>query len=376
MNRFVVLFSILTVAFAALFVADLQGRFNVARDPVAILNLADGTVRRLGRSQLTWDRAGAGTLFGMGDTISTGEGAAARLAFYAGGELELDPGAMVVLSGDLDELKLNFVSGKGRVRVTKQTAKKFKVTRGPPPKRVTRPNSTKSRSPAAGRVPDAPESRIEVVEVAADELKIPPPPPAGALKEGLANASAPAAPVNVNTPTASAARIDAAQEPAQEILGSAPAIRESEIKNPENVMSTGGELASSLRLPPTPNVTYPEKDAVFDLSAGKVPELRWVVSDSAWNEYTEGTKDESAKTSKPLGYEIILRPAQGDGPAKILRSASPQLPLTRVSKGKYLWSVRTVTGDGKRSPASESRWLEVRVPAQIARPKILPVRVE
>src|SRR6516162_6005428 len=114
MNQIAFLFLFMALVFGGLFTADLQGYFNVAERPVAVLKTSNGTVRRLAKEQLTWDRAQSGTLFGAGDTISTGESARAKLVFYAGGELELDAGAMVVLGDDLQELKLNFVSGTGK----------------------------------------------------------------------------------------------------------------------------------------------------------------------------------------------------------------------------------------------------------------------
>ncbi len=334
MYRSVLASLLICVVFSVLFVADLQGYFNQASEPIAVLQDADGTIRRLGLNQLTWDRASMGTNFGSGDTIATGEGGRAKLVFVAGGEVTLDEGTMLVLGGSLEELQLNFVSGTGRVRVEKRAASRIKVAQVPAPRA--------GRAASAGALARPSVARVQIEQVE----KLPPVVPAGRTV-----ASAPTEP---------------AQAPKKEFT---PAIQEKEIRNTAQVLSTGGEVASVAKLPPAPEVVFPAKDAVFDLTSGSVPKLQWKVATGA-------------EAARDLSFEIILRPAQvvgaesEAGEVKVLRSRDPVLSLSRVSHGKYLWSVRTVAADGRRGPASQARFMEVIVPARIERPRVLPVRVD
>jgi hypothetical protein len=462
MSRVAFFFALMSLVFAGLFVADLRGYFNIAERPVAFLKGANGAVRRLAKSQLTWSRAQGGTLFGSGDTISTGEGARAKLTFYAGGELELDAGAMVVLAGGLEELKLNFLSGTGKIKVAKTAAAKFSVSRGlktasakavakaparaaspapgsttttpapgattvaqatptpgatavaqatPEPGATTvaqatpagaQPSSdegtlapdttapagaTTAAAPTAGEPEEAESvSGIEVAVV--EDLPVPAPPPAAAAGSTIAptetQARAPAAAVPASggapgtAPGPAGAKVaDTAAEAEAEVetLGeAAPAlnigtsVREESIRDATRTMAAqarpGGEILTAAVLPPVPTLVGPGEDAVIDLAVEKAPRLEW-------NEI-----EETEGVPKVEGYEVLLRPASGKGEEKLLKTDEESLSLTRVAKGKYLWSVRAITADGRRGPASKPRWIEVRVPAQISRPTILPVRIE
>jgi len=345
MNRLVVaLFVACSGAFTALFLLDLQGYFTEIREPVAYLEQRVGTVRRLPDRSLTWDRAVEGTRFAMGDAIATGEGASARLVFYGGGELDLETGAMVVLEGDPEELKLDFVSGGGRVRVARQASKKFTVTRGQTEARA-------ARALRPGAAPPAPASaRVQVEQVA--DLKVVEAPAAGVAAGPAGPGSAPAA------------QAPPAPEEAGRILPTlTAAVQEEKIRNLGEALDTGGKLVSDLKLPPPPEIVGPAPDAIVDLGEGAVPTLAWKLP--------EGAAGEAGVT-----YEVILRPADGEGRPKLLRAKTSSVPLSSVPRGKYLWSVRTVTEAGVRSPATTSRWLEVKIPANIAKPRILPVKVQ
>jgi hypothetical protein len=305
MNRISILFAIAALGFGGLFIADLRGFFTVTQKPVAVLKGAAGTVKRLPHDELTWDRAQEGSVFGAGDTLATGEQGSASLVFYAGGELDLDSGAMVVLSGSPEELKLNFVSGMGQVRVTRAASKKIQIA-----------------APQTGQR-SQPRVRVAVVEK---------------LAPVLAKASPPKPKL-------------------------APAIREDKIRDPSRTLAAvtpKGELLNRIELPPVPEIRSPGPDAIVDLSDGKIDRLQWDIPHGA----------------EIASYEVVLRPATGDGPAQVLKTDRKELALTQIKGGKWLWSVRAVSPKGARSPASTSRWLEVRVPAQISKPRILPVRVE
>ena len=307
----IVMLAVLAFVFSALFVLDLKGYFNRAEHPVAFLTTEDGTVRRLAKSELTWDRASEGTLFAAGDTISTGEESKAKLVFYAGGELELDSGAMVVLVGNLDELKLNFLSGQGRVHVAKNATSKITVAR----------ETSKGMS--------KPDTRVEVAVVD-----------------------------HVDTHTAAPERV--LKPPPAEAKSLAPAIQEKNIRSPEKALANQGGMLTVEKLPPTPQIKFPANDTLVDLTEGPPPKLEW----------------EIPPQTKPVSYEIILRSPDGKGEEKVLKSDKPGLPLTEVPPGKYLWSVRAVASNGTRSPASTARGINLRAPAQILRPTVLPVEVE
>ncbi|MCC7442607.1 MAG: hypothetical protein IT285_13305 [Bdellovibrionales bacterium] len=360
---------LMSLIFGALFWADLAGLFNQAREPVAVLRMADGTVRRLGLNQLTWDRAGGGTLFGAGDTIATGEDGTATLAFYAGGEVLLSEGSMIVLTGSSEELQLQFLSGTGRVRVAKEARKKITLAAAPPPVRkpaAAAPGSEGSVSQATP-LPEPVAARVQVEEV---EQVYVPPPPVETVREGVAQASPQEAPPVAVTSGTSGAR-EAQEQAAPEPVALTSSIAEADVSETAQAMASGGELVSVAKLPATPEVVFPSSDAVFDLTTGEVPRLQWKLPE-------EG----SAEAQKDLVFEVVLRPAAAageedpDAEERVIRSKIPSLPLSRVQHGKYLWSVRAVTADGSRSPASASRFMEVIVPAKIAPPKVLPVRVE
>ncbi len=134
MNRYVFVCVSLSVICAAFFIADTNGVFEKAPHPIAYISQSTRTVRRLPNNELTWDRAREGTPLELGDTISTGYRAQAKIIFKAGGLLTLDEGSMVVLSGDLEQLQLNFVTGGAHLQVTQEAKTKIKVSQPVAPK--------------------------------------------------------------------------------------------------------------------------------------------------------------------------------------------------------------------------------------------------
>ena len=127
MNRYVLVCVALSVISATLFVADTNGVFDKAHYPIAVVKESVKTVRRLPNNELTWERAHEGTKLELGDTISTGDRAQAKIVFDAGGIMTLEAGSMVVLSGNPEELKLNFVAGGAHLEVSKEAKEKIKV---------------------------------------------------------------------------------------------------------------------------------------------------------------------------------------------------------------------------------------------------------
>jgi hypothetical protein len=126
-NRYVITCVTLSLVFAGLYIADTNGVFKKVGRPIAQIKDSLRTVRRLPNDGLTWDRARKGTQLEIGDTISTGDRAEAKIVFNAGGLLTLDSGSMVVLSGDPEELHLNFLTGGAHLQVTKEGQTKIKI---------------------------------------------------------------------------------------------------------------------------------------------------------------------------------------------------------------------------------------------------------
>jgi len=211
----------LSFTFAGLFAADLLGYFSRTSKPVAIVTESQGTVRRLPQGELIWNRSNHGTLLGVGDTIATGEDARARVNLYAGADLELDAGAMVVIAESLDELKLNFIAGSGKLQVTEKAKQKVRVVEERAGVRRARPSVA-----------------VEVV------AKLPP--------------------VAVKA---------AAPPPPPKSL--APPIQVREIKHPERALASSGELATAQALPPVPRIKFPAPDAIIDLGRVKAADLEW-----------------------------------------------------------------------------------------------------
>lgn len=383
MNRYVIGFAFLTFVFAGLFLADLTGYFNVAANPIAILKAKDGTIRRLGNKQLTWDRANGGTLFGNGDTIATGEQALALLTFYAGAEIELDPNSMLVIQGTRDEIKLNFVSGTGKVRISKKSAAKIKIRKG----RVT---DTTSASASTGKNnlsgalngqkksdletalnEDSSSDGIEIEKV--DKVIVAP---------QLTKADIEAGKIVTRSP-ASATRsedIQKLKEKKENDLDQklTKTITEKKIKNKKNTLKTDGEVIAELKLPPTPTALSPAPDA--QLTDPKV-QLKWMI--------------EKEKKRKRIQYEVTLRPRDGKGESRVIKTKKSRIVFPKVPEGNYVWSVRSIDREGNRSPSSSPRALSLqlseedkkalkkekleaseKIDKRIRRPRILPVTVE
>jgi hypothetical protein len=87
-----------------------------------------------------------------------------------------------------------------------------------------------------------------------------------------------------------------------------------------------------------------------------------------------------------VGYEVEVRPAFGyevEDRARTKRvipigeKGVNQLAVDNVGGGGvFLWSVRAITANGNRGPASTPRWLEIKFPKQLAAPELLKPKVE
>jgi len=353
---------ILAFVFLGLFVADLRGFFNVAHIPVAYLQQAHGTVRRLAKNDLTWDRAEMGTLFGAEDTISTGEEAGARLTFYAGGEIDLGPGTMVYLGGSVEELQLSFVSGKAKIRMTQAAKQKIKIASAPfiRKRRMVMVAEGKPSSSIAGGTevslndqtnissPFLIRNLAQVELETVNKLNVAPMPDQGQLKLGKGA-------INL-------AKLGDLDLSGIENTMITKAIEEKSIRNMDKVLSTDGKIASTSYLPERPEILFPDEDAVIKISS-RDHKMKWKLS-------------KNEEKSKLKHFEILLRLANSEAKPKIIKTRKFFLPISRLGKGKYLWSVRSVSKDGKKGPRAKARWLEVKIPAKIAPPRVLPVNVE
>lgn len=337
MNAWIPAFLLMAAASGGLLALDLRGYFNVTSDPIAHLEFQEGTVKRLARKKLSWDRASAGTLFAIGDTISTGEQSRARLVFHSGGEMEIGTGSMVRLKGTAQELKLSFVSGTAKLRVSPTASAKIQVTHASEEKVASRAGKSK-----------APLARARVIE-----------------EKLVAKAEKPK---TASSPAVAANTAQAAPEAAQpELDDFAPpklmtaVIREELIKEPEKALKTGDTIAIAPKLPSAPSIVLPAKDSVVvaDLSSPSAPVVEWARADGA------------------ASYEVSLRPAEGATSSKVIRTENTTLAAKDLGRGKYAFVVRAVSPEGKRGPASVERWVHVQgLPKVNRQPRILPVQIE
>ena len=344
MNRlFLALLLLFALAFGLAFIADVQGVFSIPDDPIAYVESSSGTVKRLGHQKLTWDRASNGSLFAAKDTIQTGEDSSVKIVFYAGGEMELGPGAMVALGGSLEEVQLNFISGKGRVRVSRKSKNKIKV------------KSLNQKSKKQGRKnknsPVSPPTRVEVEVV--EKIVTAKKPSQDELKKGSLDRD----PEKQKL---------ASRKPKTEPL--TQAIKEEVVQKKKNVLKTDGAIISEVNYPDTPKLLYPPDEATVDLSKSlREGSFKWELSDS----------------DKIKGYEVMIKDARSLAKAtRVIRSKRPLLSMKRLGQGRFFWSVRAVNEKGLRGPASESRFIEITKPVRKPKPKItsqpriLPVRIE
>jgi len=116
-----------------------------------------------------------------------------------------------------------------------------------------------------------------------------------------------------------------------------------------------------------PQIITPEEGASkFEAPAdgmGKETVLSWEVPSPPKN---------NAKL-QPASFEVYFKGASG---TKVLKTNDPALALNQLPRGKHEWSVRALTSDGRRGPASEMRQIDVREPAKIPKPTIFPVVME
>ena len=328
------------LASGALFAFDLMGYFNVAQVAIADLKEAKGSVSRLESEEWSWDRAQVGTRFSARDAIATGEASFARIRFKEGADLVLNPGSMVLLNTQVNEISLRFLTGSGHVRVAKSATKKFIASKGPVPKIAKIEKTETAQVPAPVTQPV--EHIVPIEEVETLEA----------------------------TPQETAATTPVLKEISQPL---APVISQAEIRNPEAALKSQQEITKVEELVVAPEIVSPLDASHFELTEQKEIVLRW--------------KGDSKNLGK---YEITLVPQAPDGkaPAKRFRADKEEYALKGIEPGKYDWSVRAIDTQAGRSPVSAHHWFTVsraelpaaevvvpvkKVPGKVG---ILPVQVE
>jgi len=342
MDKLPILLSlVLACVSGLLFALDLRGYFNPAEAAIAWVADASGTIRKLSREEFTWDRAQKGTSFASKDTVATGEDASARIYFKDGADVQLEPASMLVIDTRADELILSFISGGGKVRVARNSARRVVAARVRPVKLAgALPGAIPTAAPAetiaqaVGTGPNAqtaltpevtnheiPEARISVETI--DELPANPEPVAPVLSRPLAAAPVP----------------------------------ESILRNPEAVAKLREEITRIETLPPSPALVSPDEGARVELAGRAEVMLSW-----------------KPQAEAPRQYEISLRPVrEGQGP-KVFLSKEPSFKLKSLEPGRYVWTVRAM-GASLRGSAAPPRWFEVFRKAEVAQVAAPPAPV-
>jgi len=333
MDKLPILLSlVLACVSGLLFALDLRGYFNPAEAAIAWVADASGTIRKLSREEFTWDRAQKGTSFASKDTVATGEDASARIYFKDGADVQLEPASMLVIDTRADELILSFISGGGKVRVARNSARRVVASRVRPVKLAgALPGAVPAAAPAetiaqTALTPEVtnhemPEARISVETI--DELPANPEPVAPVLSRPLAAAPVP----------------------------------ESILRNPDAVAKLREEITRIETRPPSPALVSPDEGARVELAERAEVMLSW-----------------KPQAEAPRQYEISLRPVrEGQGP-KVFLSKEPSFKLRSLEPGRYVWTVRAM-GASLRGSAAPPRWFEVFRKAEVAQVAAPPAPV-
>ncbi|MCM2278597.1 MAG: hypothetical protein NDJ89_11035 [Oligoflexia bacterium] len=278
MKRLVGILTLCFLVFLGLFLAQLGGVFKAVSDPVAVLSDTQGTLRRLAREHLLWDRATAGMVLGRGDTIASGPDSRGTLQLRKGGTIELEPGSLITLKEEPEALRLDFVAGQDRPRLLKAPLR----------------------------------------------------------------AAAPARP----------------KAPAESVLGKEFVARPEDVRNSVSPLLVADGLVTVANLPPIPQIPQPLDDTwIVDFDKVRDAQLEW-------------------QGIPKFSYELMLRGSSESSAVKTVRTKLPHVSLSGIAEGRYLWTVRSVTPKGERSPASVPRWIEVRARREVGRPTIRKILLE
>ncbi|MCM2322996.1 MAG: hypothetical protein NDJ90_07005 [Oligoflexia bacterium] len=115
-----------------------------------------------------------------------------------------------------------------------------------------------------------------------------------------------------------------------------------------------GELVATAGLPPAPEPRLPADGALADLNQLKNLTFTW-----------QGPETRGAS------YELVLRPVGKTGGQRLeFRSSKPSVVVRAIPAGEYLWSIRTLSSQGQRSPGSVPRLISVRARDTLERPRL------
>ncbi|MCM2322972.1 MAG: hypothetical protein NDJ90_06885 [Oligoflexia bacterium] len=131
---------------------------------------------------------------------------------------------------------------------------------------------------------------------------------------------------------------------------------------PSSIFSNGSTLTIE-SLPPVPELLEPGIDAQANFDQVRTFALRWRLPEG------EG------RDLRGWKYELLFGPLDGGEP-KALRLSEPRFNLDPLPSGRYLWSVRAVAPDGRKSPAAPPRRIEILERRTLKEPRYLPPRIE
>ncbi|MCM2278602.1 MAG: hypothetical protein NDJ89_11065 [Oligoflexia bacterium] len=152
------------------------------------------------------------------------------------------------------------------------------------------------------------------------------------------------------------AKVVQSEEP-PELDPSAPSplgvrLEERELPTNATPLRGSGMIVATSGLPPPPEPRSPADGAVADLNR-----LRNITF--AWR----------GPESPGSSYELVLRPVgKTDGQRYEFRSSKPRITVRAIPAGEYLWSIRTLSSQGRRSPGSIPRLISVRARDTLERP--------
>lgn len=354
------------VALALLWYAS--GPALMSREPqLGHVVRAYGTVRMGSEWKRLETGKGLTTPVRSGEQIQTGEHSAAQVLFFGGSRLELEAGSVAQVYREQGQVVVRVILGTGYFEFSgdSELGRSFAWVK-PNGKLALVPRDSRvvMALHAARRIEDAVEDQaIEIKVIEADSRD-----PENVELAMLANGGGEVegfVPLIV-PPIVERARAGDEESAEPTVLGRHLAsLRDAGIGHPRAI--------------------FPPSEAVLNLETAIKSAFKW-------------TTVRGPLANPVVGYEVVVRPAfnyEVEDTARknqIFRTKglpefgseedpeNPQtasLPLDRIGgTGVFLWSVRAVTANGTRGPASASRWLEIKFPEMLRAPEILTPRVE
>lgn len=278
----------------------------------------------------------------LGEQIQTGEDSAAEVLFFGGTTLHMEAASLASFEDNGDDIAIRLILGRAFLEVPPQG------TIGPngPTRFVYRDAEGSHHEIPNGKKLVLTLNALEKLEEAVEVTTVEADPAAGSLENLELRALA---------------------------IGEQIGGRHSILVEP--IRDTGRFAHASewkYRSPvPVPKILYPPDQAELALSDPNTPML-WRAQE----------KNSSTIADPVVRYEVSVRPAFGYEVEDTARKnqtfavSQPEFPMGKINGGGvFLWSVRSVTASGRRSPASDSRWLELKFPKILFAPDIMKPKV-